>query len=100
MLSIPFSSMQSLRVCVCVTLCGKHPEMIEMELPQRQDVEEGVADGAVSLLTRAGLPSIPSDAQTKSDTCRLTDNLPTFQLFLKNHDGALLLSGGSYLITC
>ena len=36
-LSIPLSDMQSL--CVCVTLCYQHLEMIEMELPQRRDAE-------------------------------------------------------------
>ena len=49
----PLSDMQSLRVCV--TLCNYHPEMIEMEIPQRQDLEEGDVDGAVSALTRSGL---------------------------------------------
>ena len=66
-LSIPLSDMQSLRVCV--TLCYQHPEMIEMELPQRRDAEEGGADGAVPALKQAGLPPLPSDAKTTSNTC-------------------------------
>ena len=87
--------MQSL--CVCVTLYYQHPEMIEMELPQRRDAEEGGADGAVYVLTRDGFPSLPSDAQTTSGTCGLTDNLPIFQLVPKNSDGNLVLSGEELL---
>ena len=94
-LSIPLYDMQSLRVCV--TLCYQHPEMIEMELPQRRYAEEGGADGAVSELTRAGLPSLPSDAKTTSNTCGLNNNLLTFQLVPKNHDGTLVLSGDDLL---
>ena len=71
--------------------------MIEIELPQRQDVEEGVADGAVSALKRAGLPSIPSDAKTTSNTCGLNNNFLTFQLVPKNPDGTLVLSGEDLL---
>ena len=68
-----------------------------MELSQLQDAEEGGADGAVSALTRAGLPSLPSDAQTTEDTFGLTDNLPKFQLVPKNPDGTLVLSGEELL---
>ena len=49
-LSVPLSDMQIL--CVCVTLFDQYPDMIEMELPQSRDAEEGGADGAVSALTR------------------------------------------------
>ena len=68
-----------------------------MELPKRQDAEEGGADGAVSELTRAGFLSLPYDAQTTADTFGLTDNLPKFQLVPKNPDGTLVLSGEELL---
>ena len=94
-LSIPLYDMQSL--LVCVTLCYRHPTMIDMELPKRHDVEEGGADGSVSALTRAGLPSITSDAKTTSNTCGLNNNLLRFQLVPKNPDGTLVLSGEDLL---
>ena len=58
--------MKSLRVCVI--LCYQHPEMIEMKIPQLRDAEEGGACGSVSALTRAGLPSLPSDENTTENT--------------------------------
>ena len=67
--------------------------MIVMELPQCRYAKEGGAYGAVSVFTWDGLPSLPSDAQTKSDTCGLTDNLPTFQLVPKNPDVTVVLLG-------
>ena len=71
--------------------------MIEMELPQRRDAEEGGADGEVSALTRAGLQSQPSDAKTTANTCWLNNNLLTFQLVPNNPDGTLVLSGDDLL---
>ena len=94
-LSIPLSDMKSLRVCV--TLCYQHPDMIEMELPQRRDAEEGGADGAVSALTQDVVPSLPYDEKTTANTCRLNNNLLTFQLVPKNPDGTLVLLGEDLL---
>ena len=79
-------------LCVCVTLCYQHPENIEMELPQRQYSKEGGADGAFSMLTWDGLPSLPSDAKITEYICRLNNNILTFQLVRKNPDGTLVLS--------
>ena len=62
-----------------------------MELPQHQYVEEGGAYGSVSVLTRDGLPSLTSDANTTANTCGLNNNLLTFQLVPKNPDGTLVL---------
>ena len=49
------------------------------------------------MLTRAGLPSLPSDAKTTLNTCGLNNNLLTFQLVPKNPDGTLVLSGEDLL---
>ena len=48
-------------------------------------------------MTRAGLPSLPSDAKTTANTCGLNNNLLTFQLVPKNPDGTLVLSGEDLL---
>ena len=65
--------------------------MIEIELPQRQDAEERGADGSVYALTRDGLPSLTSDANTTANTCGLNNNLLMFQLVPKNPDGTVVL---------
>ena len=62
-----------------------------MEIPQRLDAEEWGEDVVLSMLTRDGLPSLPSGPHNTADTCGLTDNLPTFQLFPKNPYCTLVL---------
>ena len=75
-------------LCVCVTLCDQHPDMIGTELPKWKDA--GEADGTVAADAFSSL--IEYNVCTTVELSGKTNNILSFKLVPTNPDNTPALS--------